>query len=149
MHVRKIVKVIPEPNIFLVSIPFSGHPTSHYLSEVGLIKDILVSIAKHDSIDEFDFFKNKNLSKSYFHNLSINLLKKNHFKWALAAIDSAIRIDNKIAEYHAHKSIILERTGRIEEAVTNISQAIRLNPSHTYYQNNLSRFMSKKPQLKT
>ena len=143
MQVKKLLEVLPVENTKLIKLPYTGHPAIHYLAEVGLIKDVAIKIANECSVDGINFLENKRLSKSYFRFLSYSLLKKNHVKWALSAIDSAIQIDTKDAGLHRRRSIILDKLARFDEAIISIKEAIKLEPNSSPHLVNLSNLLNK------
>jgi Flp pilus assembly protein TadD len=110
---------------------------------VGLIKDLVIKIANENSVHGINFLENKKFSKSYFEGLSHNLLKKKHVNWSLSAIESAIQMDGKVAGFHRHKSGVLDRLGRAEEAMVTIKEAIKLEPNNPHHQHHLSNLLNK------
>jgi len=76
LHIAKLLKVIPADNIFLIKLPYAGHPSTYYLAEVGIIKDIIAKVVKDNNVDGIDFLSNKKSSKSYLVCLSQHLNKK-------------------------------------------------------------------------
>ena len=148
VHVRKLLEVLPIDNTKLIRLPYTGHPSIQYLAEVGLIKDLVIKIANTGSAHGINFLENKRFSKSYFQYLSHHLLERNHVKWALSAIESAIQIDGKVAGFHLHKSRVLDRLGRVEEATATIKEAIALEPNNPRHQHHLSSLLNKRGQHK-
>ena len=145
-QVKKLLEILPFDNIQLIKLPFTGHPTALYLSEIGLIKDLVIKIANENSVEGVDFFQNKRHSKTYFDYLSHNLLKRNHNKWSLSAIESAIQIDGKVAVFHRNKSTVLDRLDRVDEAIAAIRVANALDPSNAHLQYLLSCLLNKQSQ---
>ena len=130
LHVSRLMQVISDKNLELIKLPFTGHPSAHYLAEVGLIKDVAIKIANENNVEGIDFLRSKKTSKSYLHSLSYNLAKRNKLKYALLAIDMAIKKDERIAEFYRLKSLILERMGQLEAAIAAINFAMSLEPNH-------------------
>jgi len=143
LHVRRLLDVLPISYTQLIKLPFTGHPSSHYLSEVGLIKNLVIQIANKGSLDDFNFFANKKLSKTYLYNFSQNLFKRSRLSWALSTINSSILIDGEVAVFHAHKSRVLEKMGSINEAIIFIKNAIMLDPDNPHNCHHLNFLMSK------
>ena len=142
-NVEKLLEVLPISKTQLIMLPYTGHPSIHYLDEVNLLKDIVIKIANEGNVHGIKFLENKRLSKSYFQYLSHNLLKRNHLKWALSAIESAIQIDERVAWFHGHKSEVLDRLGRTEEAIVTINKAIALEPNNPSHQHHLISLQNK------
>lgn len=143
LQVIKLTEVIPYESLNLIKLPFTGYPSTHYLAEVGLIKDILINISNNDNVGKVDFFENRRLSKSYFQTMSKNLLKRNHIPSALSTIESAIKISGKVSEFHRHKSEILDRMGKTDAAISAIREAIQLEQNNKQYQNILKVLVDK------
>lgn len=138
LQVEKLVNILPPNRTELVTLPYTGHPCTDYLSEVGLIKELLVKIAKEDSIQGIDFLAKKKLSKFYFEALSVCLFRKKHPKWALFAIDSALKIDSKFSRFHFQKSVLLDKIGKIDASVKSLKYAIYFDSGNPYLHCNLS-----------
>jgi tetratricopeptide (TPR) repeat protein len=128
LHIDRITALIPLEKIHLIKLPFAGHLTAIYLSEVSLIKNILIKIAKENNINDINLLINRKSSKTYLHSLSEYLLAKNKFKYSLDIINTTLSIDNNIGAYHLHKSIILARTDKFNESVQSLKDAIKLDP---------------------
>ncbi len=58
---------------------------------------------------------------------------------AVLSIDNCIKLDNKNAESHYFKGLILNDTGKFEEAKASIYEAIKLNPSVAKYYYQMAR----------
>ena len=141
LQVRKLTNILPVDGTKLIKLPYAGHPAIHCLAEIGLIKSLLVNIVNEVGLEGMDFLSYKKTTKSYFQTLSINLLKKKHLKWALSAIESALKIDSKVAGFHSLKSGILDRMGKVNEAVISIKEAITLDPNNPHFFGNLSNLL--------
>ena len=138
LQVSKILDVIPSANTCLIRLPYAGHPTTHYLAQVGILKELAIKVANENSIDNIDFRGRKALSKSYLQCISYHLLRRNKLKSALFTIDSAIQIDQNIPAFHWHKSTVLAKLGRSKEAIDSINNALSLDPSNVKFQIHLS-----------
>ena len=138
LQVEKLLDVLPYENTKLIKLPYTGHPSVQYLSEVGLIKHILISIAQQDSVEGIEFLASKRISKSYFHALSVKLFRKKHFIWALATINLALKIDTQVASFYNHQSLVLSAMDRLSEAIDSIKKAIAVDPNNSYQYNQLS-----------
>lgn len=147
MHVRKILEVIPDGNIKLIKLPYSGHPSTFYLEDIGLLKELIIKIANGDDVDGINLSERKRFSQKYLRTLCEHLLIKNHPKWALSAIESAIRIVGKEAETLRLKSAVLERLGRVDEAIDSLKESLYLNPNKVYLFGHLSSLLVEENSL--
>lgn len=129
LHIKKLLEIIPSDRVELIKLPFTGHPSIHYLYEVGLIKDLAIKLANDEISENINFFSNKKKSKSYLKHLSDRLLAKNKYRLALSIINSAIQIDGVNPDFYHHKSKILNNLGDLEGAVIAIEKAISLQPN--------------------
>jgi tetratricopeptide (TPR) repeat protein len=138
LHANKLINILPKDKTKFINLPYTGHPTTHYLSEVGIIKELLIKIAQDNNVDGIDLLARKKQSKYYLQNISINLFKKNHLNWSLSAIDSALKIDSKMASFYRHKSDILNKMRRVDDAIVCISEAIAIEPNNAHLLGHLS-----------
>jgi hypothetical protein len=135
LQIRRLMNLLPMENVQLIILPYTGHPSTNFLFEVGLLKKIIVMIANKNSIEGINCLENKRASKSYWHTLSFHLLKKNHLILSLAAINSAIEIDAKNAAFHFHKGLVLEMLGMSYEAANALEIAASIEPNNDLYTN--------------
>jgi len=143
LHVLKLIECLPQNKTTLIELPYTGHPCTHFLNDVGLLKELVLRISAGKSTHAIDLMCDRRKSKSYLQNFVERLLLKNHYKWALAGIDAAAALGPLTGIGHRQKSIALEKLNRIEEAITSIKNAIQIEPTnpHSLYQ--LSSLMNK------
>ena len=142
-QVQKLLNFLPLDKTQEIKLPFTGHPCVHYLSEIGLLKDLLVNIATHDSDLNTDLLRYKNKSKSYLYNISLHLFRKNHYTWSLSFVESALKIDAKMAVFHRHKGNVLEKLGLLADATVALKTAISFSPMDAHYLNGLAILLGK------
>jgi tetratricopeptide (TPR) repeat protein len=140
LHVQRLLNLIP--NLKTIKLPYTGHPSTHYLAEVGLLKEIINRIAAQVGLTDIEYRKNRRQSKSYLNGLSTGLYKAGHLSWALAAIESALQIDPKAASYYIQKSRILEKMGDVKAAISTLREAILIDPENPSNQRFLDRLLS-------
>jgi hypothetical protein len=128
LHVERISQIIPKSNLNLIKIPFVGHPVTHYLYEVGLIKKVVIQLAKKNSINEINFVRDKKKSKHYLSNISRLLFERNHFRWSLSMIISTIQITDKNMTLNSLQNILM--TGDINTITNNRVEYFNLALHH-------------------
>jgi tetratricopeptide (TPR) repeat protein len=111
LHVQKLSALIDKHRLIEIRTPYSGHPSTTYLFETGLIQNIALSVLQHTTFDHLSILSNRKNSKTYLYELSKRLTLKNKNKSALIAINRAIIIDGAALALLIHKIIILEKLG--------------------------------------
>jgi tetratricopeptide (TPR) repeat protein len=111
LHVQKLSALIDEHRLIEIRTPYSGHPSTTYLFETGLIQNIALSVLQHATFDSSSIRANRKHSKTYLYELSKQLTLRNKNKSALVAIDKAISIDGTALALLIHKIVILEKLG--------------------------------------
>ncbi len=109
LHIQKLSTLIDKHHLIEIRTPYSGHPSTTYLFETGLIQNIALSVLQHATFDHSSIRTNRKHSKTYLHELSKWLTLKNKNKSALIAINRAIRIDSTALALLIHKIVILEK----------------------------------------
>lgn len=126
-HADRVLALSKIGNITNVSIPFSGHPVSHYLQETGVLKEVALTVFRGDTLQNINLRKNKARSKSYLKNLSTYLHKRNKLALSLAVINKAIELDSESSAYFMHKGTLLESMGRVDEAIEAFERCFELD----------------------
>lgn len=111
LHIQKLSALIDEYHLIEIRTPYSGHPSTTYLFETGLIQNIALSVLQHATFDQLSIGTKRKHSKTYSYELSKRLALKNKNKSALIAIDRAIKIDGSALALLIHKVLILEKLG--------------------------------------
>ena len=132
LQVKRLLEVLPPESTKVIKLPFSGHPSVHFLNEVGLLKDILTQLANVGHVDGIDFYKKKKNSSTYLLALSRELLKKKHARWALSVADFAVIINQNSTLIHFQRSAALEHFDRMDEAVAAVKRAMELAPENPH-----------------
>jgi tetratricopeptide (TPR) repeat protein len=111
LHIRKLSALVNERHLIEIKTPYSGHPSTTYLFETGVIQNIALSVLQHATFDSSSIRANRKHSKTYLYELSKRLTQKNKNKSALIAINRAISIDNRALALLIHKIVVLEKLG--------------------------------------
>jgi tetratricopeptide (TPR) repeat protein len=111
LHIQKLSTLIDREHLIKIRTPYSGHPSTTYLFETGLIQCIALSVLQHASFDYSAMRNNRQLSKTYLYELSKRLTLKDKNKSALIVINRAISIDHSALGLLVHKIAILEKLG--------------------------------------
>jgi len=141
LHVEKLVKVIPEENVELYKLPYSGHPATNYLHEIKQTYEIIKD-CRSGSVNRFNLRADRSRSHTYLSNLSAALNSSRKFKMSLSAIDSAIALNSSRAPYHKTRSDVLEKLNRVDESINSLRIAISLDPENSWYQNALTQLLA-------
>lgn len=143
LQIQRLLPILPVNDTHLFKLPFSGHPSTYFLNEVGLIKTLAIQLAQKGHLDGIDFFEKKRQSKSYLFCLSQHLLRMNHPIWALSTIESALKLDQTVAIFYRQKCDVLIQMGQLKDAATALNQAICLDPENANYHYHLSELLDK------
>lgn len=116
-HVEKLRPLIREDKLTEIPTPYSGHPSSYYLAETGVIQELTLSVLKHGTVEDIAIGAHRMRSKTYLYELSRRLAAKNKNKSALVAINKALVLDADSPALHLHQSVVLDNLGRPEAAL--------------------------------
>ena len=111
LHIKKLSALIDKHRLIEIRTPYSGHPSTTYLFETGLIQNLALSVLQHATFDHSSIRTNRKHSKTYLYELSKWLTLKNKNKSALVAIDRALSVDKYSLALLIHKITILEKLG--------------------------------------
>ena len=128
IHVDRLRELIPDRQLRTAAIPWVGHPVDAYLSDVGLLKPLVQQVFGRGTLEGLALRKDRASSQAYFANLSLLLAGRSKDRLALAMIDRALALRPDEADFHGHQSALLERLGRIDEALAGARTAARLRP---------------------
>jgi tetratricopeptide (TPR) repeat protein len=129
VQVNHLKKLIPKENLFLIKIPYSGHPCVDFLDEVNVLKEVIpiISNSSDNLLFNFKFRLLRKYSSSYFRFIAEALISRGKYKSALYFINQAIALQNnfiigehissKVADFHHLKSIILSSLYFYDEAL--------------------------------
>lgn len=131
-HIDRLAELIDQHQLVRIPIPHSGHPSTYFFAEIGLIQDLALSILRDGAVNHHSMLAHRRRSKTYLSEMSRHLANRRKYHSALIAIERALQIDRSVAQFHLQKSIILDALLRPDEALAVLQQA-RLMPSHDAY----------------
>ncbi len=111
LHIQKLSLLIDAQRLTKLKTPYSGHPSTTYLFEIGTIQAIALSVLQHARVDHSLARGNRKLSKTYLHELSKNLALRGKNKSALITINRAINLDHNALGLLIQKIAILKKLG--------------------------------------
>lgn len=126
-HADRVRKLSTAGNVLNVAIPFAGHPVSHYLQEVGILKEVALTVFRGGDLGCINLRKNRGRSKSYLKNLSLQLHKKKKLALSLRVINKAIELDPESSAYFMHKGTLLEGMGQVDAAIESFERCAELD----------------------
>lgn len=97
-HIDELRNFIPEGNFIELTLPHVGHELSIYLYEVGLIKDVTISLLRGERLDKSKLLKGRRASRVYLKGIANKLLLKNKHKSALVIKELQIRAERAHSE---------------------------------------------------
>jgi hypothetical protein len=147
LHVDFWSEFIPPANFFRVELPFSGHPVTQFLHEVGQLKtltrDILISSKIPERFDRIG----KRQSSHYLWCLAEHLLRRKKPKLCLDVIGLALQQKPAMAELYLCRSFALERLGLADEAWFAAIGALACGNERPEYRTRLDHLRGKTPRL--
>jgi len=103
IHVDNYVNEIKK-NLFLIKVPWSGHPSCTLLSDGGILFEISTSIINNKfNIKMYDFKKIRNKSRHYYINISKLLFNRGRFAKSLVYVEKALEMGYKFFSFHELK----------------------------------------------
>lgn len=130
LHMDRLRLFIPPAQLVAQPIPWAGHPVDVFLSQVGLLKAVPSQVFARASLDGFSFREARARSTAYHVSLSLALAARSKDAAALELIDRAIGMNADVSGYHGHRSVLLERLGRVPEALASVRRALELDPGN-------------------
>ncbi|MCF8721974.1 DciA family protein [Nitrospina gracilis] len=133
--IARIYEVLGRPDKAIQEIEayrrYSGEPDSvEVLLKLarlyGLNENMPQSVNLLDRAVELDPHNHR-----LFHALTLAYMSLNRNKEALKAIDHAIALNKSHDAYYFEKGALLERMGRYEDAIANMTKALEINPNHS------------------
>lgn len=136
-HVRRISEVCE--NVALIALPYAGHPVTHFLNEMGLLKVLAQTVLDDGDLGDFRrrMRVEKKRSPTYQFTLSAQALARGHLAAAYNIMLELIKNSADRPEYHWHTSNILSAMGRAEEAIAAAQKALALDPQNANLANHL------------
>lgn len=134
-HVIQYKKIIPPNALKEIGIPYSGHPSSHYLRQTGIISKLTTEIIREGATSfSLRYIRSlKSKADIYLFYFSKACFERQKYLVSLSLISKAIEIHEN-PEYLAHQAKIFERLGNLVEALTSANRAVLLKPENPHIQ---------------
>ena len=141
-HITRLRAIMPTSRLHEVPLPFSGHPSLTYLRQVGsasrFVRQLL--IAPQD-IDYVDTWSCRRRSSHFYMALAAYLESRGKTKYAIWAMQQAQIIAPGNAIVMHQYALLLERAGRIDDAIIQAVNATKTGISNPGYRQHLGMLM--------
>ncbi len=121
-------EVLPQfPQALVMRVPYSGHPSNHFLSEIGFIAPFVRAViagTDHPPLDR----RQRVRSATYFQVLAALCLQRQKPRWADALIERSLALNAKSLLAHRTQGELRMHQRRWSEATTALETALALNP---------------------
>lgn len=120
LHYKHIESLIPSSNLISVLIPFSGHPSGHYLKELDLLKGMVISFIENLDVS---FTFNKTASKKssvWLSTLAEYCMHKNKLMYAKFVYEKLVSLNLN----ESSNAIGLSGLSKVSELVGNYQMAL-------------------------
>ncbi|MEP2528018.1 MAG: hypothetical protein ABJH78_08560 [Lentilitoribacter sp.] len=143
-HVFRFQKLLNKGNVELIKCPHSEHHPAQYLEEIGVLRELILSIINQNSSwTQLDLFSGRRKSKRYFISVAKKLSKRGKLHLASSILDCALSLDSDYSDSLHQKSLILWKLNFLAEAIRLTKKAIGLSPSDAGYYHHLSVLLGK------
>lgn len=129
---RKSVEYMPK------SAELNSVPSSYTNASKGLMGNILNRNSDGNKVAQFLSPRMKKVDPEVSKSMGNDAYKQGRFEEALALYDRAIALDSNKAIYHCNKSAALIGLGRLQEAIVECEESIKLDPSYVRAHNRLA-----------
>ena len=129
---RKSVEYMPK------SAELNSVPSSYTNASKGLMGNILNRNSDGNKVAQFLSPRMKKVDPEVSKSMGNDAYKQGRFEEALALYDRAIALDSHKAIYHCNKSAALIGLGRLQEAIVECEESIKLDPSYVRAHNRLA-----------
>jgi hypothetical protein len=102
-HIDRIKGIIPPDNVCELILPHVGHELSVYLYEVGLIKDVTISLLRGNVPNRGRILEKRRESQVYIGAIANKLLQSRKYKSALVVKEIQRRLSDRISEENIRK----------------------------------------------
>lgn len=121
----------------LIAYPFSGHPSSYFLAEVGLLKTLVIDLMNcenNDSVLTHVPIRERRLSESYLFWFGQYLIERRSKAKSAKVCNDLLIANNPVnAEYYMQRGKIFYNLGDPRSAIRFCDKATELNPSNPHY----------------
>lgn len=110
LHIRKYREIIDPRRMFELKLPHAGHPTTHCLHEIGLLKAVTLGVATQRAFPEIDFRAAKKASTIYLGTLAYAAAKRGKYPAALAMVSRQIGLNrNSFSEINRRTLLLVAK----------------------------------------
>ncbi|WP_137719764.1 tetratricopeptide repeat protein [Methylobacillus flagellatus] len=131
-HASRFQALAIKDNVTLIKLPYSGHPSGHFLSEIGRLKTMVVDLFSGKSPDLAGMREGRRISAAYLSTLADVCVAKNKLRWATDLYKSAIALMPTAlaaARLHTQVSEIYTQLQQGETARLHALEAVKIAPS--------------------
>jgi tetratricopeptide (TPR) repeat protein len=130
LQTNKFVQVIP--NMKLIKLPHSGHPSGPVLSETGVLKPLALAIlsGRYPMDWSQEYKRMRGRSPTYLFNLARQLMRRNKLAWADSLLGRAIGIKPLQSEFLIKSAQLAARNGDMTSALSRAALAVALQPTN-------------------
>jgi tetratricopeptide (TPR) repeat protein len=142
---REICALMIPAHVKLVPLPYSGHPSGHFLSELGVVRRFVLSILNHGqpAVPIGAIRRRKGESKTYLRTLALTCAGRNKARWSIDLIDRAIALDPSDGLLRALSAQIRARAGHFKAALRAARDAVEAAPQVPDYKLLLCELLAK------
>ncbi|BEV11628.1 hypothetical protein ATDW_21240 [Asticcacaulis sp. DW145] len=142
-HIDLLKDYVVHEKFTPIQIPFAGHATPQYLSEIKILRRLVLQLAEIHSADGFDIYSERKNSWSYHFHLGLNLLHNKKYQSSLRVFKRALIFKPIDADTHRLISTCLQYLRDYTGSTVAAKQAVNLSPTfqnydHLSYQQMLS-----------
>ena len=123
--------LIPAANLVSVPAPYSGHPSGHFLSSLGLLRPMVIE-AIEGRLAGRPRYRDKRRSNQYVFNLAEACLARRKAPIALRLNDLLLRARSDSGEYFMQRAKILDALRRHVDAAIAGEKAASLMPNNVH-----------------
>ncbi|XP_047152293.1 TPR repeat-containing thioredoxin TTL1-like [Vigna umbellata] len=129
---RKSVEYMPK------NAEFNYVPVSYSNTSKGLMGNIMRRNSTGNELGQFFSPRQKKVDPEVLKSMGNEAYKQGRFEEALSLYDRAIALDSNMATYHCNRSAALIGLGRLQEAIFECEESIKLDPSYVRAHNRLA-----------
>ncbi len=135
-HADLYRKIIAPDALHEIHTPYSGHPSSYFLRDVGMLSQLATTIIKTGSFPHKKIKRTQAAGpapETYLFNLANACLDRNKPKVALAIAEQLLERNDRYADFYMIKAKAFRLLGDRSSALDACYRAAELNPSNPHY----------------
>ncbi|MGE7932219.1 hypothetical protein [Viridibacillus arvi] len=145
-YMKKVIRKA-YPNAKYIYYPYAGHRISIYLSQIGVLKDIVNRFMAEEPIPNYERTL-RSKSTEYHRILAMHCSKTNKKNWALQLTEESIRLSPTYDRPRVLKVELLRDLSRMDEAFEAAYEGLELFPKYTRLHLLLISLFEQQSQLK-